>query len=106
MSGDNLSVTTAHLADLARQHARAAAETRFATSAVDGVDAAVRSTHGIVASATANALEAVLAARRSAGMRMAAISDDLGDKLSDAAKRYDRVDDALGGALDPQMQTG
>ncbi|HEX2284934.1 MAG TPA: type VII secretion target [Mycobacterium sp.] len=106
MSGDDLRVTTTHLGELAGRQARAAAEARYATFAVEGVDAAVRSTHGSVASATASALEAVLAARRSAGMRVAAISDDLCDKLSVAAKRYDQVDDALRGTLDRQMQTG
>jgi hypothetical protein len=37
---------------------------------------------------------------------MAAVSDDLCDKLTEAAKRYDKADDTLGGALDAQMQTG
>ena len=39
-------------------------------------------------------------------MKMAAISDDLGDKLSEAARRYDQIDDAMGGALDGQVRTG
>jgi hypothetical protein len=106
MSGDELRVTTAHLADLAAQQSRAAAETRSATSAVDGVDAAVRTSHGSVASATAGALEAVLAARSSAGTKVAGISDALCDKLSDAAKRYAKTDDASSSALGAQMQTG
>lgn len=104
MSGDDLRVTTAHLGDLAVRQARAAAETRSATYAVEGVDAAVRSTHGSIASATASAVEAVLSARRGAGTKMAAISDDLCDKLADAARRYDQIDDTSGGALNQQMQ--
>jgi hypothetical protein len=106
MSGDDLRVTAAHLGDLAVQQARAATETRSATYAVEGVDAAVRSTHGSIASATAGAVEAVLAARRSAGTKMAAVSDDLCEKLSDAARRYDQADERLGGAFQAQMQTG
>jgi hypothetical protein len=106
MSGDDLRVTTAHLGDLAAKQGKAAAQTRAATYAVEGVDAAVRTTHGSIASATASAVEAVLAARRGAGTKMAAISDDLSDKLADAAKRYDQVDDSLGARLDDEMQTG
>ena len=99
MSGDDLRVTTAHLSELTVQQVRAAAETRSATFAVEGVDAAVRSTHGIIASATAGAVSAVVAARRSAAMKMATISDDLSHKLADAARRYDQSDDAMGRAL-------
>lgn len=103
MSRDDLRVTTAHLGDLAVRQGRAAAEIRSATASVDGVDAAVRSTHGSIASATASAVEGVLAARRTAGTRMAETSDGLSDKLTQAAQRYDRADDALGGALEAQM---
>jgi hypothetical protein len=106
MSGDDLRVTTAHLGDLARKQCSAAAEIRSATMLADGVDAAVRSTHGSVASATANALTAVLAARSSAGAKMAAISDELCDKLTDAAKRYEHTDDAMSRTLRTHMQTG
>ena len=106
MSGDDLRITTAHLGDLAVKQARAAADIRSATMLAEGADAAVRSTHGNIASASASALTAVLAARRSAGSKMAAISDDLCDKLTQAAKRYDRADDAMSGTLRTQMQAG
>lgn len=106
MSGDDLHVTTAHLSDLAAKQAKAASETRSATFAVEGVDAAVRSTHGSIASSTATAVEAVISARRDAGTKMAAISDDLGDKLADAAKRYDEVDTSSRDVLDGQMRAG
>jgi hypothetical protein len=39
-------------------------------------------------------------------MKVAAISDDLGGRLSEAARRYDRIDDAMGGALDGQVRAG
>jgi hypothetical protein len=104
MSGDDLRVTTAHLIELTVQQVRAAAETRSATFAAEGVDAAVRSTHGAIASATAGAVSDVLEARRSAGVKMAAISDDLGDKLAQAARRYYEMDDAMGRALDGQVR--
>ena len=48
----------------------------------------------------------MLAARRSAGSKMAAISDDLCDRLTEAAKRYDMADEAMSGTLSTQMQTG
>jgi Excreted virulence factor EspC, type VII ESX diderm len=105
MSGDDLRVTTAHLVELAVEEARAASETRSATF-VKGADAALRSTHGIIASVTASAVEDAVSARRNAGKKVAAISDDLGGRLSEAARRYDQIDDAMGGALDGQVRTG
>ena len=104
MSGDDLRVTTAHLVELTVGQVRAGADIRSATIAVDGVDAAVRSTHGVIASATAGAVDAIVAARRGAGTKMASISDELGGKLADAVRRYDQMDDALGRALDEQVQ--
>jgi ESX secretion-associated protein EspC/F len=106
MPGDDLRITTAHLADLAAKQAEAAFQTRSATFAVEGVDVAVRGTHGSIATAAADAVEAVLIARRGAGAKMAEISDDLGHKLADAARRYTEIDNALGEALDEQVQTG
>jgi hypothetical protein len=106
MSGDDLRVTTAHLGDLAVKQGNAALDIRSATGLADGADAAVRSTHGSVASATADALATVLAARRSAGAKTAAISDDLCAKLAETAKRYDCADEAVSGTLRTQMQTG
>jgi hypothetical protein len=35
---------------------------------------------------------------------MSAIADDLRDKLTDAARRYDQIDDLSGDALDGRMQ--
>jgi hypothetical protein len=66
----------------------------------------LRITHGSIASASVSALTAVLAARRSAGSKMAAISDDLCDKLTQVAKHYDMADEAMSRTLRTQMQTG
>lgn len=104
MSGDDLRVTTAHLDDLTVQQVRAAAATRSATLVADDVDAAIRSTHGVIASATAGAVSAIVEARRGAGMKIAAISDDLGRTLHEAAQHYDRTDEAAGCVLDGQVQ--
>lgn len=106
MSGDELRVATAHLNDLAVKQGSAAAGLRSAALMADGVDGLVRQTHGAIASASASALTAVVAARRNAGLRMAAISDDLCDKLTDAAKRYDRADEAMSGTLRNQLRDG
>jgi hypothetical protein len=104
MSGDDLRVTTAHLNELTVRQARAAAVTRSATLLVEGVDVAVKTTHGVIASATAGAVSAIVAARRGAGMKIAAISDDLGHRLNEAARRYDQTDDAMGRVLGGQVQ--
>jgi Excreted virulence factor EspC, type VII ESX diderm len=106
MSGDDLRVTTAHLGELSAKQDRAAVGIRSATILADGAATAVRTTHGSIASASAGALEAVLAARRTAGTKMAAISDGLCDKLSEAAKRYDQADDAMSAALREQRKAG
>lgn len=106
MSGDDLHVTTTHLGELADKQRHAAVEIRSATMLAEGAEAAVRSTHGSVAAASATAVTAVLAARRSAGAKMAAIADDLCDKLTDAAKRYEYTDGAVSGNLRTRMQTG
>lgn len=106
MSGDDLCVTTAHLGELAVKQGRAAGGIRSAAIRVEGADVAVRETHGSIASASASALAAVIVARRSAGAKMAAISDDLSRKLTEAAKRYDQVDEAMSGALGGQMRSG
>ena len=104
MSGDDMRVTTAHLNELTIQQERAAADIRSATAAADSVDAGVRSTHGIIASAIAVAVSAAVAARRSAGTKVATISEDLGHKVADAAQRYDQMDAAMGRALDGQVR--
>jgi Excreted virulence factor EspC, type VII ESX diderm len=106
MSGDDLRVTTTHLCELAVQQGRAAGGIRSAALRAEGADAAVRSTHGSIAAASASALAAVLVARRSAGAKMAAISEDLCDKLIEAAKRYDKVDGTMSGALRAHMHLG
>lgn len=106
MSGDDLRVTTAHLDELTVQQVRAAAAIRSATVLAEGADAAIRSTHGVIASATAGAVSDIVAARRDAGMKIAAISDDLGHKLKEAARCYDRSDDAAGRLLDEQVRPG
>jgi alkylhydroperoxidase family enzyme len=106
MSGDDLRVTTVHLGELSDKQRQAAVGIRSATTLAEGTEAAVRSTHGSVASASARALSAVLDARRAAGVKMAEISDDLGDKLTQTAKRYGHADDAISGILRTQMQTG
>lgn len=64
MSGDDLRVTTALLRALASRQQQAAAEIRVVTAVTEGVEEAVRSSHGVIASATANAVAAVQAGPR------------------------------------------
>ena len=106
MSGDDLRVDTAHLRALAIGQQQAATGIRAATALTDGVDEVVRSTHGVIASATANAMAAVQTARQTAGSKMAEVSDGLNQKLNDAAARYCQVDGAMGGSLDRSRNPG
>ncbi|WP_066901775.1 ESX-1 secretion-associated protein [Mycolicibacterium houstonense] len=99
MSGD-LRVATAHLHELSVRQGQAASGLVTATGAVEGIDAAVRATHGPISSSTAAAVQAAMNARRAAGTCLARASQDLGDKLAHAAGRYDRTDSAAGGVLD------
>ncbi len=105
MSGEALRVTTAHLRELAAKQAQAAAEISSATEVVDGVDTAMRTTHGVIAWSTAGAVEAIQHARRAAGNEIAAVSTGMSENLADAARQYERVDGAMGGRLGQQMRT-
>ena len=98
MAGD-LRVATAHLHELSAKQDEAATCLTVATGVVEGVDSAIRMTHGPISSSTAAAVEAALNARRAAGTGMANVSQDLGDKLTRAAGGYDRTDSTLAGAL-------
>jgi hypothetical protein len=105
MSGD-LGVTTAHLRELSAMQKEAAAETVLATEATDGVDSAVRTTHGTIAAATAGAVQAAQQTRSNAGNEMAALSTDLAHDLTVAATQYDAVDAAGAQDLQQQVQQG
>ncbi len=104
MSGDDLRVTTTHLDELTARQMRVAAEIRSATLAFEGVDTAVRDTHGSIASTIADALVEAISARRGAGTTMAATSDQLGRTLVHAANRYDETDDAMSRTLHRQVR--
>ncbi|MBP2455116.1 ESX-1 secretion-associated protein [Mycolicibacterium lutetiense] len=98
MAGE-LRVATAHLYELSAKQGQAAISLTVATGVVEGVDSAVRLTHGPISSSTASAVAAALNARRVAGAGMASVSRELGAKLSRAASRYDRTDSTMSGAL-------
>ena len=102
MSGD-LRVITAHVCELAAKQREASAEITSATEVVEGVDTAVRWSHGVIAWSTAAAVESAQSARRGAGTGMAMVSLGLGDRLTDAAARYDQIDSAIGGKLEREM---
>lgn len=106
MSGDDVRVSATHLNDLAARQARTAAEARAAARSAEGIDAAVRNTHGRIATSTSGALDSVLASRDKVGAKIADASAALSDDLTDAAARYDRTDEAAASALNAQMRTG
>nr|WP_090277053.1 type VII secretion target [Mycolicibacterium komanii]CRL70938.1 hypothetical protein CPGR_02188 [Mycolicibacterium komanii] len=104
MSGDDVRVSAAHLADLAARHARTASEATAAAHSVEGMGDAVRNTHGDIAAATAGALGTVLDSRQRAGAEMVDASAALSGALADALAHYDRTDEAAASALNAQMQ--
>ncbi|MGV9797670.1 ESX-1 secretion-associated protein [Mycobacterium sp. NPDC003449] len=103
MSGD-LRVTPAHLRELSAKQEQAAAALTAATQAVDGVDAAVRGSHGPISWSTAAAVAAAQNARRAAGTGIATVSQELGAKLTSAAGRYDGTDASMGVAIDETVR--
>lgn len=98
MAGD-LRVATAHLHELSAKQDEAATGLTVATGVVEGVDTAVRTTHGPISSSTAAAVATAVNARRAAGTCMAGVSRDLGAKLSSAAGGYDGTDSTTSDAL-------
>jgi hypothetical protein len=70
---------------------------------IEGVDTAVRISHGVIAWSTAAAVEAIQSARHGSADAMAEGSEGMRDRLFDAATRYDRVDGAMGVRLDAVM---
>jgi hypothetical protein len=105
MSGEILRVSTSHLRELAAQQARAAAEITAATNVVEGVDASMRISHGVIAWSTAAALQAIQPVRRAAGNHMAAASHAMSEDLCAAAARYGQADGEMGARLDHEMRT-
>ncbi|TRW78212.1 ESX-1 secretion-associated protein [Mycolicibacterium sp. 018/SC-01/001] len=96
MSHVDLSVTPAHLHELAAVQHRAAAELMAACNQVVDGDASVRASHGVIASSTAGALRAVQQARADAAVAIAAQTGALGEHLAGAARRYEATDHASG----------
>lgn len=104
MSGDSLRVTAAHLRELAAKQGQAAAQLTSATEVVEGVDTAVRFTHGVIAWSTAAAVEAVQAARAAAAQAETATAQSMTERLTEAAARYEEADRAAGAHLDDQLR--
>jgi len=105
MSGE-LRVTASHLRALSGKQAVAAGDIAAATSMSARAVAAVRTTHGVIGSASADALAAIDASRRNAGSRMAEVSHRLSERLDLAASRYETVDGAMATGLDRRMREG
>ncbi len=106
MSHESLQVTTAHLRELAATQGQAAAEIASATQAASGVDSAIRTSHGVIAWSTADAVEALQHARRVAGDSVAGVSHALSENLTSAADGYEATDSTSGAALDQQLYPG
>ncbi len=102
MSGD-LQVTTAQLRELAAKQGQAAAEIRSATEVTGGVDTSVRISHGVIADATAHAIEAAANSRHQSAVVIGNVSASLGADLTVAASRYDDADGQAGSRLGGQV---
>ncbi|BBX19346.1 ESX-1 secretion-associated protein [Mycolicibacterium duvalii] len=94
MSHEALRVATSHVRALAAKHSQAAEELGAATQRVNGVHTRVRTTHGAVAWAFADAVEALEQARSTAARAIAERSCTLSDALGSAAVRYRTTDES------------
>lgn len=103
---DELRVEPSELRDLADQQSQAAAEFGDAGAATDGAGGSVLSTHGIIASATAMAVNAANAARSTAASNLQTVSCGLSEKLGTAAGQYEQTDTQEQGSLNSQMHPG
>lgn len=97
---DDLHVVSAQLHALADTQRLAADQLTTATALPESTPPAVAATHGPAASATADALSALHAVRAEAGLRMAAFSHGMSERLDDSAARYDRADREAGHLLE------
>ena len=99
----DLKVTTAHVRELSARQGEAAAQVGAAGSATDGATQNMWMSHGVVCAAANMAVEAASAARKAACQAMAGVSQDLDQKLTTAAQRYDQIDQASQADIDGQM---
>lgn len=103
---NELHVETSELRELANQQSQAAAEFGDAGAATEGAGASVLSTHGVIASATAMAVNAANTARSAAASNLQTVSSGLSEKLGTAAAQYERTDSQEQGNLNSQMHPG
>jgi Excreted virulence factor EspC, type VII ESX diderm len=99
-----LRVLVAHLHELAAKQGEAAGAIRAATDAVDGAATSVRSTHGVIASSTAAAVDAAENARRTAGDRLEHDSRGMQQRLEQSAYLYESTDQRMDSQLDGQLR--
>lgn len=101
-----LRVETAELRSLAVRQRQAATAFAEAGATTNGVGASVLWTHGVIATATAMAVDTANAARAAATAAMASAASHLSVSLTTAAARYDHTDADEGRSLDRQITTG
>lgn len=94
MSHVELGVNPSHLRDLAGVQHRVAAEVISAGCRTLDAEARVLTSHGPIASGTAEALQIVQRARAHATEAIAARSGSLGEHLLRAARGYEATDEA------------
>ena len=95
----NLKVLAEHIRDLAARQQTAVDQIIGANRAIVDPARNVQETHGMVCEATHLAVSAAEDARLAAGGALFKVSTELGQKLNNAAARYDHTDDAAADAI-------
>jgi hypothetical protein len=95
----NLGVLTEHIRHLAERQQDAINKITGANRSIVDPARNVQDTHGMVCEATHLAVTAAEEARRVAGGALFKVSTELGEKLTEAAARYDNTDDATAAAI-------
>lgn len=100
----DLSVTPEYLSQLAEKQDRAADQIGFAAKATNGIGKKVSVSHGVVCTATNEAVVDAEAARRAAARAMREGSTGLAEKLRNAATTYKGADLDAASNLDSQIR--
>ncbi|BBX90218.1 ESX-1 secretion-associated protein [Mycolicibacterium boenickei] len=103
MSDGTLGVTTAHIQELSDGQGIAKKYIELTAEVTDGVCASMLVNHGPVCAVSITALAMADNARAAACAAMAAVSQDMSEKLKVSATQYDQTDTQAGADIGKEM---
>ncbi|MCP3811541.1 ESX-1 secretion-associated protein [Mycobacteriaceae bacterium Msp059] len=103
MSDGILGVTAPYVRELSERQRQAEGYIKVGATITDGVGASMLVNHGVICSDSIAAVGLANTAREAACAAMAAMSNDLSEKLNSAASQYDQTDSQGAGKLGKAM---